>query len=235
MFSKFLSLMLATLIYSQLAVAADYSIFEVHKSLPMQNNEVAYKDYYINAGNESGLKKGMYLTVVRNSAIQDPAKNVTQGTLKIPVAKMQIIQVDKRISVGRLFNQTSDDERATLEFEGVMVGDVLDMESASMEAPILKAKRKTASLDDDADLYLIKSKASPVVQVTGPQSASTAAISAPAPVQIAAPAAQTQTITTATQLPAKASPEIVKQAVPRSAPQAQEKVQNSNKPNENIL
>ncbi len=227
MFSKFLSLLLTTLIYSQLGVAADYSIFEVHKSLPMENNEVAYKDYYINAGNESGLKKGMYLTVVRNSAIQDPAKNVTQGSLKIPVAKLQIIQVDKRISVGRLFNQTSNDERATVEFEAVMVGDVLDMESASMEAPIIKAKRKAASLDEESEIYFTKAKTAPVAQVTAPAQTLTAPAITPATAPVPA------------QLPAKASPEIVKQAVPPvstlPAPQAQGKVQNSNKPSENIL
>ncbi len=216
MFLKFITpLLLISLMYSEMSSATDFMIFEVRKSLPMENNEVAYKDYYINSGNESGLKKGMYIGVVRNSAIQDPAKNSTQGTLKIPIAKMQIIQVEKKLSVGRLYNQTSNDERATVEFEGVMVGDVLDMESASMEAPITKAKRKTAAVEDDAEVVLIKSKVVETPKVV------------PAP-QVTAPVEPSVQKTS--------TPEMVKQPVPaQAAPQTPGKVSTQNKPAENIL
>ena len=190
----FLKALFTLLLISPMSVAADYSIFDVRKSLPMENNEVAFKDYYINAGNESGLKKGMYLNVVRNSSVLDPAKNATQGSLKIPIGKLQIIQVDKHISVGRMATQTSNDERPSVEFEGMMIGDVLDMESASMEAPISKAKRKTASADEETDLQIpvMKIPESAPAQKAPTESKPTVSKSAvPEMVKVAVPPPQT--------------------------------------------
>ncbi len=185
--------------------ASDFSIFEVRKSLPMENSEVAYKDYYINAGNESGLKKGMFINVFRNSTMLDPAKNIAQGSLKIPIAKIQIIQVDKNIAVGRLATQNSNDERPSVEYEAVMIGDRVDLESATMEAPIVKSKRKTASVDEE--------------------SAPPAAVMVPAKT-VAAPAEAAKPV------PAKnaAAPEMVKVAVP--PPQSNN---SDSKKSENIL
>ncbi len=197
---------------SQLSFAADYSIFEVRKSLPMENNETAYKDYYINAGVESGMKKGMYLNVIRNSTVLDPAKNAMQGSLKIPIGKLQIIQVDKHISVGRLTTTTSNDERPSVEFEGFMIGDVLDMESASMEAPIQKAKRKTASADEDSD------SEAPVVK---------AVVAAP---KLAPVAVEVKTTVEAKPAATSVAPQMVKVPVPPPQSSA-----NPTKKTENIL
>ncbi len=147
----FLKSLFFLLLISPMSLAADYSIFEVRKSLPMENGEAAYKDYYINAGNEAGIKKGMYVGVLRTSNVLDPVKNTNQGSLKIQIAKLQIIQVDKHISVGRIAIQNSNDERPSVEFEGVMIGDLLDMDSASMAAPASKSKRKAAAADMDSD------------------------------------------------------------------------------------
>ena len=188
----FLKSLIPLLLISQVSIAADYSIFEVRKSLPMENNEIAYKDYYINAGNESGLKKGMYLNVFRSSTMLDPAKNIAQGSLKIPIAKLQIIQVDKNIAVGRIATQTSNDERPSVEFEGVMIGDKLDMESASMEAPIVKSKRKTASVEEDYTPQAVaipaKALAAPPTQVKAPAPAKNASV--PEMVKVAVPPPQ---------------------------------------------
>ena len=201
----FLKSLIALMLISSWSHAADYSIFEVRKSLPMENNEPTFKDYYVNAGSESGIKKGMYINVVRSSSILDPAKNITQGTIKISLGRLQMIQVDKHVSVGRLYSQSSNEERPSVEFEGFMLGDVLDIESATLDAPAIKSKRKTAALDEETVKPVASAPAAtPAVSVpTAP--APNPVVTAPAPVIAPAPAVA----------PAQ-QPEMVKQAVPQA-------------------
>lgn len=117
------------------------AIFDVRKSLPLEPDEPTYHDYYVNSGPESGLRKGMYVTVVRQIPVHDPLQNKAQAMLNIPVAKVQIIHVERNISVARRVDEFANDERPTLEYEGIMVGDRLDLESVSMDAPSKKSKK----------------------------------------------------------------------------------------------
>ncbi len=236
----FLKALFGLLLISPMSLAADYSIFEIHKTLPMENNEPAFKDYYVNAGGESGIKKGMYLNVIRNSSVLDPAKNSNQGSLKIQIAKLHIIQVDKHISVGRLVTQTSNDERPGVDYEGIMIGDVLDIDSASMEAPVaVKAKRKTASadIDQETDEDLPPIKFAPVKQA---EKAVVPALTAPAASTNKSLAVPTNIVPSANkeaepaqkpQAESKAA-EMVKLAVPPPAPQSN---LNTEKKNEKVL
>ena len=122
-------------------------IFDVRRSLPLEPDEPVTKDFYINVGPESGLKKGVYINVVRAVPVHDPIKNQQQATLNIPVGKVQVIDVQRGITVARLQSELGDDERPTLEFEGVMIGDHVDLGSATMDVPKkpkAKAKHQTA-------------------------------------------------------------------------------------------
>jgi hypothetical protein len=110
-------------------------IFDVRRSLPLEPNEPVYKDFYINAGPEAGFKKGVYISVVRPIPVHDPIQNKQQGTLNIPVGHLQVIHVERGITVARLQDELADDERPTLEFEGVMVGDKIDLASMTTTAP----------------------------------------------------------------------------------------------------
>ena len=111
------------------------TIFDVRRSLPLEPDEPVTKDFYINAGPESGLKKGIYVNVVRAVPVHDPIKNQQQATIRIPVGKVQVIDVQRGITVARLQSELGDDERPTLEFEGVMIGDYVDLGSATMDVP----------------------------------------------------------------------------------------------------
>ncbi len=129
------------------------TIFDVRRSLPLEPDEPVTKDFYINVGPESGLKKGVYINVVRAVPIHDPFKNQQQATLNVPVGKLLVLDVQRGITVARLQSELSDDERPTLEFEGVMIGDHVDLGSATMDVPKKpksKAKRQTASVAPEA-------------------------------------------------------------------------------------
>lgn len=120
------------------------SIFDVRKNLPLEPTETVYRDFYLNAGPESGLKKGMFVTVVRRLPIHDPLQNKAQATLTVEVAKVQIVHVERNISVARLVDDVGTAFRPILEFEGIMIGDILDLTTVSMDGPKKKTQRKTA-------------------------------------------------------------------------------------------
>jgi hypothetical protein len=156
-------------------------IFDVRRSLPMEPDEPTYHDFYISAGIEAGLKKGQFLPVARQMPVHDPIANKQQAMITIPVGKLQVIHVENNIAVARLVNELRDDERPTLEFESVMIGDRVDVKRASMEAPKENegrrraVKRKSAGLSSAvvAPLAVSNAEASPVSAATRPEASST--------------------------------------------------------------
>ncbi len=122
-------------------------IFDVRRSLPLEPDEEVTKDFYINAGPEAGFKKGLYIAVVRAVPVHDPIKNMQQATLNIPVGKLKVIDVQRGITVARLETELTDEDRPTLEFEGIMVGDRIDTAATTSEQPKKpkpKAKKRVA-------------------------------------------------------------------------------------------
>lgn len=150
------------------------SIFDLRKSLPMEPTEPVYHDYYINAGIEVGLKKGIYVDIFRAAPVHDPLQNKAQANIHIPVGKIQIIHAEKNLSVARPVSELTDEERPTLEYESIMIGDQLDLKTATAEAPKERRKKekvRTVSLDT-----------STAVQVVTPMIVTTVPVAIPAPV-----------------------------------------------------
>ena len=124
-------------------------IFDVRISLPLEPEDEAYHDFYINAGPEAGLKKGMFVTVVRLVPVHDPIQNKQQATLTVDVARLQVIHVERNITVARLDSEFTDEDRPTLEYESVMIGDRIDPASFTMDAPKKKQKIKKKVAAED--------------------------------------------------------------------------------------
>ena len=118
------------------------TIFDVRRSLPLEPDEPVYHDFYINAGAEAGFKKDMYFTVVRIVPVHDPVQNKQQGELHVGVARLKVIHVARSLTVARLDTEFTDEERPTLEFEAVMIGDRVDPSSGTLEVPVQKKKGK---------------------------------------------------------------------------------------------
>ncbi|HVK59985.1 MAG TPA: hypothetical protein VM432_00485 [Bdellovibrionales bacterium] len=200
-------------------------IFDVRRSLPLEPNEPVYHDFYINAGPESGFKKGAFVTVVRALPVHDPLQNAHQATLNIRIGRLEIIHTEKNITVGRLYSEFGDDERPTVEFEAVMIGDRIDTSTITMEAP---KKKKTAKVEAAPAPQPAPVAATIAIQTTEAASTATAA----APVQpLVAPAPPTQTVESGIKTPAAppievpatgggsaATPPTVPETLPQSLP-----------------
>ena len=121
------------LMLANAAHANDLTIFDVRKNLAMSETEKVYRDFYINGGSEAGLGVGMIITVERRMPLYDNYQNRSAGDLQLKVAKIRIIHVQKGIAVARLMSEFTRDNAPLLEDNFIMVGDRLDMSSATTE------------------------------------------------------------------------------------------------------
>lgn len=115
-------------------VNAELTVFDVRKNIAMSNTDPVYRDFYINGGSESGLSTGMIITVTRRLPLYDNYQNRSAGDLNVKVAKIKIIHVQRGLAVGRLHAEFTREGSPLLEDPFIMVGDRLDVGSASSDS-----------------------------------------------------------------------------------------------------
>lgn len=185
------------------------TIFDVRKSLPMEPTDPTYHDFYINQGSESGFKKGQYLPISRAIPIHDPVQNKQQAILTVPVGKVLVIHVEHGLTVARLVSELGDDERPTLEYEAIMIGDRVDVKGITTEAPKDAGKKRKKNATAAAAPAVVAE-----VQVERPEAP---AAQAEAPTQAVAPVAAPKALDNSvkTDVPSQpSSPPRVTQPVP---------------------
>ena len=134
-----LTICLLFLIFSVNAFAKNAVVFEIRRPISLDPKQSAPKDFYINAGNEIGLKKNMLVVVNRRTTLYDAYQNNSPGDLYVPVGQLRVIHVQKGLAVARLEQMVNRKNLPQLDYDAIMVGDSLDMETAKM------ATQKTAA------------------------------------------------------------------------------------------
>lgn len=124
---------LLLLIFAPTMALAELTIFDVRRTLPMSNDEKAYRDFYINGGSEQGLQPGMVIVVQRRQPLYDSYQNRSAGDLDLRVARVKIIHVQRGLAVARLHSEFSRENAPLLEDPFLMVGDRLDIGSATYD------------------------------------------------------------------------------------------------------
>lgn len=112
---------------------AEVTVFDVRQSIAMSDDDKTYRDFYLNGGSEAGLKPGQIVTLQRRSPLYDSYSNHAAGELQLLVAKVKIIHAQKGLAVARLHAELVRDEIPFLEENYIMVGDVVDVRSATAE------------------------------------------------------------------------------------------------------
>lgn len=133
-------------LFSFEALASDITVFDVRKSLPLTDTEVVYRDYFISGGSDSGLKVDMIVPVIRRVSVNNSLQKQSSDPLIITVGKLKIIHVQKNLSVGRVYALETAETAPFLEYDAIMSGDFLDIQSATFEKP---AKKASATEPDD--------------------------------------------------------------------------------------
>ncbi|HAG91647.1 MAG TPA: hypothetical protein DCL41_07230 [Bdellovibrionales bacterium] len=126
----------ATLFLSQwvMAKGPDYSIFEVRRQLALSNDEKTEKDFYIYAGKAEGIREGAVYDVVRRVPLYDGFQNRSLGEVSIKVAQVKVIFVDQNVSIARHFRDFSRAALPVLRDNYILLGDVIDPDSAKNNA-----------------------------------------------------------------------------------------------------
>lgn len=141
---------------------ADLTIFDVRRTLAMSNDEKTYRDFYINGGSEAGLASGMVITVQRRLPLYDSYQNRSAGDLDLKVARIKIIHVQRGLAVARLHSEFTRDNAPMLEDNFVMVGDRLDLSSATSDKPE-KGGKKAES--EEAHEPVASARTSPQIMI----------------------------------------------------------------------
>jgi hypothetical protein len=176
------------------AFATDMSVVDVRRNITLADDDTVYKDFYINGGASTGLKKNLVVTAIRKINVRDAAGANSFGEIQVPVGKLKIIAVYGTVSVARELELLSRDELPMLEQVGIMNGDRIDIAGSYIDNSKPKIKRKTAAV----------APATPLVAVAV-ATAETAPASAPVPPNPApvatSPAAQPAPAAPAAQAP----------------------------------
>jgi len=129
-------LMILFLLFTFQAVKAfgkDFHVIEVRKNLQLKEGDPILHDYYLNAGSQQGLKVGMVVKIIRKIPVHDQYQNQAQDDLILPVAKLKIIHTEPNISVARVQAYVAGDRTPILDYRSVMMGDRIDILSATMD------------------------------------------------------------------------------------------------------
>ena len=141
-------LIFASLIFTATLQAQELNVIDVRRNITMSDDDIVYKDYYINGGESSALRKNLVINVKRRVNIKDVGgKNV--GDFDTVVGQLKVIHVGAKVSVAREFNLTSRDEEPMLEQVGIMSGDKVDLTGSFINYNKPNYKRKSADTSSD--------------------------------------------------------------------------------------
>lgn len=207
-------LLLASMLTAQQTFAQDLSIVDVRRNITLSDDDVVYKDFYLNGGEGDGLKKNLVVTVMRKIQVRDANGSQSYGEIQIPVGQLRVIATYGKVSVAREYKLLSRDELPMLEQIGMMSGDRIDLKGSFVDNAKPVYKKKTAE-------HTVKTEAALVAVVTAPATPVSTSAKAPAD----NPPAPTQTKSGATEDGRSPAEALAKARVEKTAEAAVTKAQ----------
>ncbi len=128
------------------ADAQEITVVDVKRNITLADDDNVYRDYYINAGDGSALRKNMVVTVKRKVNVKDTATK-SVGDFDAVVGQLKVIQVGNKVSVAREFKLLSRDEAPMLEQTGIMTGDKVDLTGSYIDNSKPSYKRKNTEAE----------------------------------------------------------------------------------------
>jgi hypothetical protein len=128
-------------VVSVIAQAEEISVVDVKRNITMADDDIVYKDFAINAGTSSGLKRNLVVFAKRKFAVKDSsAKSI--GEIETNVAQLKVIYADSKMAIAREYKIISRDEEPVIEQSGVMTGDRIDLAGSFIDSKPLIYKKK---------------------------------------------------------------------------------------------
>lgn len=142
--------------------AQEITVVDVKRNITLADEDPVYRDYYINAGDGSSLRKNMVVNVKRKINVKD-AGTKSVGDFETVVGQLKIIQIGNKVSVAREFKLISRDEEAMIEQIGIMSGDRIDLNGSFIDYSKPVYKRKTSEAEPAKDESTKTADASSVI------------------------------------------------------------------------
>ena len=124
----------------------EISVVDVKRNITLSDGDNVYRDYYINAGDGSALRKNMVVTVKRKINIRDAGTKAV-GDFDAVVGQLKVIQVGNKVSVAREFKLLPRDEAPMLDQVGIMTGDKVDLANSYIDNSKPNYKHKTSEVE----------------------------------------------------------------------------------------
>ena len=116
-------------------------VVDVHRNIPLADDEPVFKDFLISFDESANLKKNLVVFVKRKINIKDStAKSI--GEVETTVGQLRIIHVDKKIAVAREYKLIPRDDEMALDQIGIMTGDSIDLAGSFTDSKPIVAKKK---------------------------------------------------------------------------------------------
>lgn len=128
-----LGLLLLVGLFAWEAFADEAHIIEVRRNIPLADHDPVYKDFYINAGNEAGLKQNLVVRALRKINVKDASGATAYGELLVPVGQLKILFVQNRLAVAREYKSLSRADYPMLEQTGILSGDIIDLKGSFVD------------------------------------------------------------------------------------------------------
>ena len=139
-------LVVAVMLFTLGAAAQEISVIDVKRNITLSDADAVFKDFYLNAGDSSALRKNMVVNVKRKINVKD-ASTKTIGDIETLVGQIKIIHIGGKVAVAREHRLVPRDEEPVLEQIGIMTGDRIDMVGAFIDNTKPVPKNKKAEVD----------------------------------------------------------------------------------------
>jgi len=123
-------LVLAILVGMSLAAhsrGAEFFVTSVIREIPMKQGDAAYRDFYVNAGSNNGLRQGVFLEAIRKMPVYDNINSKLLGDTTVKIARLRVIHVDKDLAIARLVKFFEKETTPLAGFDSVMIGDLIQV------------------------------------------------------------------------------------------------------------
>ena len=111
-----------------MSVAKEYIIFSIVQDIPMgQEGEVIKKNYYINIGQQQGVKEGTLLDVYRVISRADPYSSKQRYNYKVKIGKLKVLHSEDTAAIGVLKEIKTGEDAPLYEIDNFMIGDLVSV------------------------------------------------------------------------------------------------------------
>lgn len=163
----FVAAILSVLLLEARSVKAqEITVVDVKRNITLADDDVVYKDYYLNAGGDSVLRKNMVVNVKRKIHVKDVSTK-SVGDFDTIVGQIKVIHIGNKVSVAREHKLTPRDEEPMLEQIGIMSGDRLDLKDSFIDNS-KPAKHKAFRTEDPTHQPINQINLSPIDSAAPP-------------------------------------------------------------------